>query len=94
MHYKKFIQQWKHKLKDAQLFVARQLAQSGKQDKTFTWYSKKIESSTCTIKNVSNSENINIEMPSFLWQGNLPNRTSKIKRLLDIQKKLNQVHAI
>jgi hypothetical protein len=26
----------KHKLKDAQLFVARQLAQSGKQDKMFT----------------------------------------------------------
>jgi esterase/lipase superfamily enzyme len=36
MHYKKFIRQWKHKLKDAQLFVTRQLAQSGKQDKTFT----------------------------------------------------------
>jgi hypothetical protein len=39
---KKNIRQWKHKLKDAQLFVARQLAQSGKQDKTFTcpsWYS-------------------------------------------------------
>jgi hypothetical protein len=31
MHCKKFIGQWKHKLKDAQLFVARQPAQS--------WYS-------------------------------------------------------
>jgi hypothetical protein len=42
MHYKRCIRQWKHKFKDAQLFVARQLAQSGKQDKTFTclsWYS-------------------------------------------------------
>jgi hypothetical protein len=37
MHYKKFIRQWKHV--DAQLFVARQLAQSGKQDKTFIRYS-------------------------------------------------------
>jgi hypothetical protein len=37
MHYKtKYIRQRKHKLKDAQLFVARQLAQSGKQDKVFT----------------------------------------------------------
>jgi hypothetical protein len=26
--------------------------------------------------------NENIKMPSFLWQGNLPNRASKIKRLL------------
>jgi hypothetical protein len=24
----------------------------------------------------------NLKMPSFLWQGNLPNRASKIKRLL------------
>jgi hypothetical protein len=42
MHYEKCIRQWKHKHKDAQLFVTRQLAQSGKQDKTFTcslWYS-------------------------------------------------------
>jgi hypothetical protein len=30
------IWQWKHKLKETQLFVARQLVQSGKQDKTFT----------------------------------------------------------
>ena len=45
---------------------------------------KKIESSTCTIKNLSDNENINLKMPSFLWQGNLPNRASKIKRLLDI----------
>jgi hypothetical protein len=36
MRYKKIIRQRKHKLKDAQLFVARRLAQSGKQDKTFT----------------------------------------------------------
>ena len=40
---------------------------------------KKIESSTCTIKNLSDNEN----MPgSFLWQGNKLNRTSKIKCLL------------
>jgi hypothetical protein len=47
-------------------------------------HKKKIESNTCTIKNLSDNEN----MPSFLWQGNLLNRTSKIKRLLarhDIQ---------
>jgi hypothetical protein len=25
---------------------------------------------------------MNLKMPSFLWQGNLPNRASKIKRLL------------
>jgi hypothetical protein len=42
----------------------------------------KFESSTCTIKNLSDNENINLKMPSFLWQGNLPNRASKIKRLL------------
>jgi hypothetical protein len=36
MHYKKFTRQWKHKFNDAQLFVVRQLAQSGKQDKMFT----------------------------------------------------------
>jgi hypothetical protein len=24
---------------------------------------------------------LNLKMPSFLWQGNLPNRASKIKRL-------------
>jgi hypothetical protein len=41
----------------------------------------KFESSTCTIKNLSDNENINLKMPSFLWQGNLPNRASKIKRL-------------
>ena len=35
MHYKTFIRQWKHKLKDDQFFVARELAQSGKQDETF-----------------------------------------------------------
>jgi hypothetical protein len=39
---------------------------------------KKYESSICTIKNLSDNEN----MASFLWQGNLLNRTSKIKRLL------------
>jgi hypothetical protein len=32
MNYKKH----EHKVNDAQLFVARQLAQSGKEDKTFT----------------------------------------------------------
>jgi hypothetical protein len=31
--------------------------------------------------NVDN-ENINFKMPCFLWQGNLPNRASKIKRVL------------
>jgi hypothetical protein len=36
MHYKKIIRQWKHKLKDDQFFVSRELAQSGKQDETFT----------------------------------------------------------
>ena len=35
-----------------------------------------------TIKKLSDNENINLKMPSFLWQGNLPNRASKIKRLL------------
>jgi hypothetical protein len=33
-------------------------------------------------KNLSDNENINLKMPNFLWQGNLPNRASKIKRLL------------
>jgi hypothetical protein len=33
-------------------------------------------------KFISDNENINLKMPSFLWQGNLPNRASKIKRLL------------
>jgi hypothetical protein len=42
----------------------------------------KFESSTCTIEILSDNENINLKMPSFLWQGNLPNRASKIKRLL------------
>jgi hypothetical protein len=42
----------------------------------------KFESSTCTIKYLFDNENINLKMPSFLWQGNLPNRASKIKRLL------------
>jgi hypothetical protein len=42
---------------------------------------QKNESSTCTIKNVSDNENINLQMPSFLWQGKT-NRASKIKRLL------------
>ena len=48
------------------------------------WPTKKnkFESSTCTIKNVSDNENMNLMMPSFLWQGNMPNRASKIKRLL------------
>jgi hypothetical protein len=49
----------------------------------------KFESSIYTIKNLSDNENINlIKMPSFLWQDNLPNRASKIKRSLachDIQ---------
>ena len=31
------------------------------------------DSSTCTVKNLSDNENINLKMPSFLWQGNLPN---------------------
>jgi hypothetical protein len=35
MHYKKLSDN-ENKLKDAQIFVARQFAQSGKQDKTFT----------------------------------------------------------
>jgi hypothetical protein len=35
-------------------------------------------------KSLSDNENINLKMPSFLWQGNLPNQASKIKRLLDI----------
>jgi hypothetical protein len=43
---------------------------------------QKIESSTCSTKNISDNENINIKMPSFLQKGNLPNRASKIKRLL------------
>ena len=43
---------------------------------------KKIESSTCSIKNISDNEIINLKMPSFLRQGNLPNWVSKIKRLL------------
>ena len=43
---------------------------------------QKLESSTCTLKNLSDNENINLKKPSFLWQGNLPNRTGKIKRLL------------
>jgi hypothetical protein len=42
----------------------------------------KFESSTCIIKNVSDNENINLKMASFLWQGNLPNWENKIKRLL------------
>jgi hypothetical protein len=33
-------------------------------------------------KIIAANENINLKMPSFLWQGNLPNRASKIKRLL------------
>jgi hypothetical protein len=33
-------------------------------------------------KKLSDNENINLKMPRFLWQGNLPNRASKIKRLL------------
>jgi hypothetical protein len=36
----------------------------------------------CTIKKLSDNENINLKIPSFLWQGNLPNRASKIKRSL------------
>jgi hypothetical protein len=43
---------------------------------------KKIESSSYSIKNISDNENINLKMPSFLRQGNLPNRASKIKHLL------------
>ena len=43
----------------------------------------KFESSPCTVKqNIFDNENINLRMPSFLWQGNLPNRASKIKCLL------------
>jgi hypothetical protein len=33
-------------------------------------------------KFISDNENINLKMPSFLWQGNLPNRASKTNRLL------------
>jgi hypothetical protein len=33
-------------------------------------------------KIISDNENINLKMSSFLWQGNLPNRASKTKRLL------------
>jgi hypothetical protein len=43
----------------------------------------KLESSRCTIKKLTDNENINLlKMPSFLWQANLPNRASKMKRLL------------
>jgi hypothetical protein len=42
----------------------------------------KFESSTCTIKKLPDNENINLKMPSFLWQGNLSNRASRIKCLL------------
>ena len=43
----------------------------------------KYESSACTsMKKLSDNENINLKMPTFLWQGNLPNRASKIKCLL------------
>jgi hypothetical protein len=46
------------------------------------WPTKKTtESSTCTIKNLSDNENIHLKMPSLLWQGDLPNRASKIKQL-------------
>ena len=31
------------------------------------------------------NENINLKISSFLWQGNLPNRASKINRLLACQ---------
>jgi hypothetical protein len=31
---------------------------------------------------ISDNENINLKMPSFLWQGDLPNQASKTKRLL------------
>ena len=34
------------------------------------------------IKFFSDNESINLKMTSFLWQGNLPNRASKIKCLL------------
>ena len=43
---------------------------------------KKQNLKTCTIKNLFDNENINLKMPSLLWQGNLPNRASKINRLL------------
>ena len=33
-------------------------------------------------KKLSDNKNINLKMPRFLWQGNLPNWASKIKRLL------------
>jgi hypothetical protein len=33
-------------------------------------------------KKLSDNKNINLKMPRFLWQGNLPNRASKIKCLL------------
>ena len=33
-----------------------------------------------SIKHLSDNENINLKMTSFLWQGNLPNLASKMKR--------------
>jgi hypothetical protein len=51
-------------------------------DLALTHKKTKFESSTCIIKKLSNNENINLKMPSFLWPGKLPNRASKIKRLL------------
>jgi light-regulated signal transduction histidine kinase (bacteriophytochrome) len=33
-------------------------------------------------KIISVNENINLKIPSFLWQGNLPNRASNTKRSL------------
>jgi hypothetical protein len=38
-------------------------------------------------KIIYDNENINLKMPSFLWQGNLLNRESKMKRLLARHKR-------
>ena len=41
-----------------------------------------VKQSSMYYKNLSDNENVNLKMPCFLWQGNLPNRASKIKCLL------------
>ena len=43
---------------------------------------KKLNQVHACIKTFSDNENINLKMPSFLWQGNLLNRASKRKCLL------------
>jgi hypothetical protein len=51
----------------------------------------KFESSTCTIYCISDNENINLKMSSFLWQGNLPNRASKTSSLARHDRHLHLV---